>query len=138
MLHNAFAAIVFCMADIPTQAALHPGPFVYDIISAGTAHRAHSIFHGHIVGEQLDVRRCDRHFWEHTPIPETVRHYIRLAGFEGVLDCGYMMLDHALITSLVERWRLETHTFHLPVGETTVTLQDVEVLWDLPIAVLQL
>ncbi|XP_071914109.1 serine/threonine-protein phosphatase 7 long form homolog [Coffea arabica] len=44
-----------------------------------------------------------------------------------------MMLDHTLITSLVERWRPETHTFHLPVGETTVTLQDVEVLWGLPI-----
>ncbi|XP_071916738.1 serine/threonine-protein phosphatase 7 long form homolog isoform X2 [Coffea arabica] len=121
------------MADISTGAVLHPGPFVYDIISAGTAHRARSIFDGHILGDQLDVRRCDRHFWDHTPIPETVRHYIRLAGFEGVLDCGYMMLDHALITSLVERWRPETHTFHLPVGETTVTLQDVEVLWGLPI-----
>lgn len=45
------------------------------------------------------------------------------------------MLDHTLITSLVERWRPETRTFHLPVGEATVSLQvslqDVEVIWGL-------
>jgi hypothetical protein len=34
---------------------------------------------------------------------------------------------------LAERWRPETHTFHLPVGEMTVTLGDVSALWGLPI-----
>jgi hypothetical protein len=42
-------------------------------------------------------------------------------------------LDKALITALVERWRPETHTFHLPFGEMTMTLQDVSCLWGLPI-----
>lgn len=41
--------------------------------------------------------------------------------------------DQALIHGLVERWRPETHTFHLPVGEMTITLQDVSCLWGLPI-----
>lgn len=41
--------------------------------------------------------------------------------------------DVALISALVERWRPETHTFHLPVGEITVSLQDVSCLWGLPI-----
>ena len=31
----------------------------------------------------------------------------------------------ALITILVERWRLETHIFHLPWGECTIILEDV-------------
>ncbi|MFQ6652150.1 hypothetical protein Gotur_024148, partial [Gossypium turneri] len=34
---------------------------------------------------------------------------------------------------LVERWRPETHTFHLPCGECTVTLEDVALQLGLPI-----
>nr|KYP40537.1 Serine/threonine protein phosphatase 7 long form isogeny [Cajanus cajan] len=30
-----------------------------------------------------------------------------------------------MVTSLVERWRAETHTFHLPIGECTINLEDV-------------
>ena len=43
------------------------------------------------------------------------------------------MIDWPLITSLVERWRLETHTFHVPVGEMTITLQDVAIILGLRI-----
>ncbi|KAM7486437.1 hypothetical protein LguiA_002446 [Lonicera macranthoides] len=34
---------------------------------------------------------------------------------------------------MVERWRQETHTFHLPVRECSITLQDVALLLGLPI-----
>jgi hypothetical protein len=37
-------------------------------------------------------------------------------------------MDEALLTGLVDRWRPETHTFHLPFDEMTVTLKDVIML----------
>ncbi|XP_015969968.1 protein MAINTENANCE OF MERISTEMS-like [Arachis duranensis] len=36
-------------------------------------------------------------------------------------------------SALVQRWRPETHTFVLPVGEVTVTLEDVAHIFGLPI-----
>jgi Plant mobile domain len=44
-----------------------------------------------------------------------------------------MQLDRSLLTALVDRWRPETHTFHLPCGEMAPTLQDVSFLLGLPI-----
>ncbi|WVZ98939.1 hypothetical protein U9M48_044309 [Paspalum notatum var. saurae] len=45
-----------------------------------------------------------------------------------------LMIDNSLITALVDRWRPETHTFHMPCGEMAPTLQDVSYLLGLPIA----
>lgn len=53
---------------------------------------------------------------------ERIIPYIVTVGLYGVASLETIGSDHALITALVERWRQETHTLHLPVGETTVTL----------------
>ena len=42
--------------------------------------------------------------------------------------------DMSLLAALLDHWRPETHTFHLPVGEMTPTLQDVAMLLGLPCA----
>ena len=62
---------------------------------------------------------------------DRVRPYIEQSGFYTFHRVGYIKLDWPLITALVERWRPETHTFHMLVGEMTVTLQDVAILFGL-------
>jgi hypothetical protein len=42
--------------------------------------------------------------------------------------------DAPLIAAFMDRWRPETHTFHLPVGEMTLSLEDAAMLGGLPCA----
>lgn len=55
------------------------------------------------------------------------------AGFGHLRVIPAISLDNPLISALVERWRRETNTFHLNVGELTVTLEDVALLLGLAI-----
>jgi len=43
-------------------------------------------------------------------------------------------MSHELVCAMAERWHEETNNFHLPVGEMTITLDDVACLLDIPIA----
>ncbi|CAN1289844.1 Serine/threonine-protein phosphatase 7 long form homolog, partial [Linum perenne] len=62
------------------------------------------------------------------PYNELYTLHLRIVGLYGVHELVRMRLDHDLITALIERWRPETHTFHMPEGECTVTLQDVNII----------
>ena len=46
---------------------------------------------------------------------------------------GHIIIDWPLITFLIERWRPETHTFHVSVEEMTITLHDVAIILGLRI-----
>jgi hypothetical protein len=62
--------------------------------------------------------------------------FIRHSGFlplARLVIGGLLMMDFAALTALVDRWRLETHTFHLLCGETMVMVQDVTMILGLPI-----
>ena len=62
-----------------------------------------------------------------------IRPYVIKARFYGIYHLGHIAIDWPLITLLVERWQPETHTFHVPIGEMTITLQDVAILLGLRI-----
>ena len=116
---------------------LHLGPLNNELLFLHNAHRALGVFkHPENYRESINVKRGDRSFWvelKKNLVGRLVKNIIHDAGFGGVLSCGYRYIDHPLINALVERWRPETHTFHLPVGEATVTLEDINVLWGLPV-----
>ncbi|MFQ6637975.1 hypothetical protein Gotur_013133 [Gossypium turneri] len=59
--------------------------------------------------------------------------YLEQAGFESAALIRSSDLRYDLLSALVERWHPETHTFHLPCGECTLTLEDVAKQLGLPI-----
>ena len=63
-----------------------------------------------------------------------IRGHLQAAGFlHASRMSGGCKLDLQLIIALVERWRPETHTFHLPYGKCTITLKDVTLQLDLSV-----
>ncbi|KAL0388776.1 UNVERIFIED_CONTAM: Serine/threonine-protein phosphatase 7 long form [Sesamum radiatum] len=105
------------------------------VLSQQSQHRSDEILDGDI-DEVLQAKRADGKFWRNLreqDLPIRVQQILHQIGFYGVYRCGRIQYDCHLITALVERWRSETHSFHFRVGEATITLQDVQVIWGLPI-----
>ncbi|KAK5833651.1 hypothetical protein PVK06_017504 [Gossypium arboreum] len=65
------------------------------------------------------VLQCYIHNMFGPPSP-LIENYLQEAGFWQVCK-----LDSKLTSALIERWRPETHAFHLLCGECTITLEDV-------------
>ncbi|KAH1129205.1 hypothetical protein J1N35_000583 [Gossypium stocksii] len=59
--------------------------------------------------------------------------YLEQAEFGSAAQIRTFDLQYDLISALVERWRLETYTFHFPCRECTVTREDVALQLGLPI-----
>ncbi|KAH1242449.1 Protein MAIN-LIKE 1 [Glycine max] len=50
-----------------------------------------------------------------------------------LIACSVDTGDRGFLSSFVEQWHRETSSFHLPVGEVTITLNDVSSLLHLPV-----
>ncbi|XP_058783760.1 protein MAIN-LIKE 2-like [Vicia villosa] len=60
--------------------------------------------------------------------PDVILPYLARSGFATVARIPHIHIDTSFVMALLERWRPETHTFHFPTGECTITLEDVTML----------
>ncbi|KAL0660913.1 hypothetical protein Bca4012_097750 [Brassica carinata] len=106
---------------------LDPGPVDQSVLVWQHEHRSAAIWEDEVPPRELTCRHklLGMRDW---PLEPLVCRKLIEFGLYGVYKVAFIQLDYALITALVERWRPETHTFHLPAGEITVTLQDVNIL----------
>ena len=58
---------------------------------------------------------------------------VQVLGLLSLTKCSYETIDKGLLFAFTERWHRETNTFHLPIGEMTITLNDVSSLLHIPI-----
>ncbi|KAI8534609.1 hypothetical protein RHMOL_Rhmol10G0103700 [Rhododendron molle] len=114
-----------------------PGPRDGSILRLQQQHRSREVWEADhtrpVDSKKVRVRsakKCIRGLpWPSPPVLELIRR----ARLEGLCSLPFVSVDWGLITALLERWRPETHTFHLRPGESTITLQDVEVLLGIPV-----
>lgn len=113
------------MEPIHLRTEVHPGPIDDSVIKLQKYHRSSLIWQGDegATFTPLVVSHCDSAFWTaYARAPPRVKDIIDEAGFGGISRVGDIMLDHALVTALV---------YCFPVGEATITLQDVALLFGL-------
>ncbi|KAL8121782.1 hypothetical protein AgCh_018503 [Apium graveolens] len=106
---------------------LMPGPKDTSVLHLQAEHRSSTIWNlggGNLLRARVRNPSSNRFPSLHPRMVPLLKD----VGFDGVARLIGIHTDWSLVTILVERWRPETHTFHLPVGECTITLQDVSII----------
>ena len=106
---------------------INSGPVDGDMLWMQDKHISQHIWNGE-EDRKLHIRRVVPTYQGQEEIPEEIIPLLRQSGCNWIMKMGYLEINVALITVLIERWRSETHTFHMRCRECTITLQDVSVL----------
>ncbi|XP_028208957.1 serine/threonine-protein phosphatase 7 long form homolog [Glycine soja] len=112
-----------CSSSIQTRS----GPVDGDVLWMQPKHVSEHVWNGE-PDRKLHIRRAVPTYQGEEQIPEEIVPLLRQCGFYWIMKMGYLKINAALISAFIERWRPETHTFHLRCGEATITLQDVSIL----------
>ncbi|KAL3841287.1 hypothetical protein ACJIZ3_025878 [Penstemon smallii] len=111
--------------------ATNPGPIDDSILYDQDKHVSAAVWEG----QERGALRCHEHTskLDRWLLSDKQIELVKKAGFGYLRLIPAISLDNPLISALVERWRKETNTFHMTVGEMTITLEDVAYLLGLPI-----
>ncbi|KAL5128564.1 Protein MAIN-LIKE 1 [Glycine soja] len=108
------------------------GPRDPSVLTSFVEHVAHAVWSGQerpdlkLVSHRRKVTLIER------LVPE-IEGLVVATRLSPLIDCSVITGDPGLISAFVERWHSETSTFHLPVGELTITLDDVSSILHLSI-----
>ncbi|KAL5141185.1 Serine/threonine-protein phosphatase 7 long form [Glycine soja] len=103
------------------------GPIDADVLWMQPKHVSEHVWNGE-EDRKLHIRRVVPTYQGEEQIPEQIFPFLLQSSFACIIKMGYLKINASLISALIERWRPETHTFHMRCGECTITLQDVSVL----------
>ncbi|KAJ1416098.1 Aminotransferase-like, plant mobile domain [Sesbania bispinosa] len=67
------------------------------------------------------------------PKNDYVRDIVDDSGLGPLVEGTHSLVDRSLLSVFVERWHKDTSNFHMPVGEMTITLDDVNSLLHIPV-----
>ncbi|QHO30229.1 uncharacterized protein DS421_8g231470 [Arachis hypogaea] len=72
---------------------------------------------------------------QNMPLHDRIVPYLKRASLYHLarLNARWFWLDKTLVSAFIERWHPETHNFHMPFEECTITLQDVAYQLGLPV-----
>ncbi|GMP63753.1 hypothetical protein CsSME_00025321 [Camellia sinensis var. sinensis] len=63
----------------------------------------------------------------------TFVNIVEISRLAHLAHCTYRFVNKIVVSSFIKRWQLETNTFHLTIGEMTITLDDVATILGFPI-----
>lgn len=118
--------------DPNDELSMYPGSKDSSLLHLQASHRSSIVWE--VGGGDTHRSRCRNPTQARfLPLHESMIPILDDLRFDGVSRLTSINIVWSLITALVERSRPETHSFHLQVGECTITLQDVSVLLGLRI-----
>ncbi|KAL5164951.1 Protein MAIN-LIKE 2 [Glycine soja] len=128
-----FSSIHFIVMEVRAvdPYTTNPGPIDGSVLYDQDKHVSTAVWDG----QERGALRCHEHTskLDQWTLTHKQIELVDNAGFGYLRSIPAISLDNPLISALVERWRRETNTFHLNVGEMTVTLKDVALLLGLAI-----
>ncbi|XP_069147171.1 serine/threonine-protein phosphatase 7 long form homolog [Solanum lycopersicum] len=100
------------------ERVVNPEPIDRTLLLSQHEHKSELLWKGEIPFSSLmrTVRMNDAwNLFRLNRFHERVEEILRRSGLYDVVCVVMMQYDRALVTTMVERWRPETHCFHLPV-----------------------
>ncbi|KAJ1406612.1 Aminotransferase-like, plant mobile domain [Sesbania bispinosa] len=67
------------------------------------------------------------------PENDYIRDIVDDYGLASLVEVTHSFVDRSLLSAFTKRWHWKTSSFHLPVGEMTITLDDVSSLLHIPV-----